>query len=456
MTAFWRGDLEQTIADARIFAAPAALVSPHLAAWLRGYDDNAPVSSFTGSHELPFQRWMKFKEAFSPKFVIDALTSMPRPPRRCVDPFGGSGTTALTCSFLGVEAITVEVNPFLADLIEAKLAPPSAFALSAEYAAALARARECSDDVEPLAARLPASFREPIHDGRADKDERPRRFVFWRDALDRILALRLGVDCCTDECARRLLRVLLGSILVQASNVVVNGKGRRYRSGWEKRRITADDVDRLFAEAVRRAARDLGAFGLRTRAITEVLRGDSRLLIQEIGPVDAAIFSPPYPNSFDYTDVYNLELWVLGYLDDASANRSLRRATLRSHVQASFASPSVVPTGLLATTVDQLVDARARLWDSRIPEMVLGYFEDMEMILRGLHRQMRHGGRIVMVVGDSRYADIHVDVAAILRDRAEAIGFAAISSGAIRSMRSSAQHGGRYELPETCLVLERD
>jgi DNA modification methylase len=36
-------------------------------------------------------------------------------------PFGGSGTTALACQFLGIQPIIAEVNPFLADLIEAKL-----------------------------------------------------------------------------------------------------------------------------------------------------------------------------------------------------------------------------------------------------------------------------------------------------------------------------------------------
>jgi hypothetical protein len=42
------------------------------------------------------------------------------PARRVIDPTGGSGTTALTCSFLGIDCDTVEVNPFLADVIEAK------------------------------------------------------------------------------------------------------------------------------------------------------------------------------------------------------------------------------------------------------------------------------------------------------------------------------------------------
>jgi hypothetical protein len=452
VTTFWQGDLGETIANACELADPV-MGSPHLAAWLQGYDASAPVSSNVGSHDVPFQRWMKFKEAFSPKFVVDAIAAMPRTPKRCVDPFGGSGTTALTCSFLGIEAVTIEVNPFLADLIESKLKPPSAFELSASYETVLELARSATVDIGPHLRRLPPSFCEPPTAGGSTA---AGRFVFWRDALARILILRMAIEVCPDERSRRLLKVLLGSVLVPASNVVVNGKGRRYRRGWSKRRIWAADIDQLFCDAVRRAARDLGAFGGRARTSATLLRGDSRLLMKSIDTVDAAIFSPPYPNSFDYTDVYNLELWVLGYLDGAAANRALRRSTLRSHVQVAFENPTLEASGLLATTVERLKCARGRLWDPRIPEMVLGYFEDMDAVMGTLHARMTRGGRVVMVVGDSQYAGIQVDVAAVLRERAEALGFSTVETREIRSMRSSAQHGGHYELAETCLVLERE
>ncbi|MRI57573.1 hypothetical protein D8770_27155 [Methylobacterium sp. DB1607] len=452
MTTFWQGDLATTIAVAGRVSDPATR-SPHLSAWLGGCAANAPVSSNVGWGELPFQRWMKFKEAFSPKFVVDALASMPRPVRRCADPFGGSGTTALTCAFLGIEAVTIEVNPFLADLIDAKLNPPSAFELAGDFSGVLAEARSGDFDIEVLRRRLPSTFIEPI---RSVEPGAVLRFVYWREALDRILTLRMAVERCANERSRRLLRILLGSTLVEASNVLVNGKGRRYRKGWERRRVGSGDVDRLFGDAVRRAARDLGAFGAQSLAPATILRGDSRLLAAELGPIDAAILSPPYPNSFDYTDVYNLELWTLGYLDDAAANRRLRLATLRSHVQVHFEDPTLRPSGRLEETFDRLVQARSHLWDPRLPEMVLGYFQDMDCVLQALHRQLSEGGRVVMVVGDSRYAGIHVDVAAILRERAEASGFAMISATPIRSMRSSAQHGGAHELPETCIVLERD
>src|SRR4051812_32826092 len=79
-----------------------------------------------GSAELAFQGWRKFKEAFAPEVVELAIqettNSLGRPVRDLIDPFGGSGTSALAAQFLGVHPSTIEVNPFLADLIEAKIA----------------------------------------------------------------------------------------------------------------------------------------------------------------------------------------------------------------------------------------------------------------------------------------------------------------------------------------------
>lgn len=90
-------------------------------AWFGRLETTAAASSNVEAQELPYQRWYRFKEAFSPRFVSAAVATLSRRPAVCVDPFGGSGTTALTCQFLGIQPVTIEVNPFLADLIEAKL-----------------------------------------------------------------------------------------------------------------------------------------------------------------------------------------------------------------------------------------------------------------------------------------------------------------------------------------------
>ena len=80
------------------------------------------IGTNAGSPALPFQRWWRFKEAFAPEIVERALRETSGAVHHIADPFGGSGTTALAAQFLGIRPTTIEVNPFLVDLIEAKIA----------------------------------------------------------------------------------------------------------------------------------------------------------------------------------------------------------------------------------------------------------------------------------------------------------------------------------------------
>lgn len=444
--AFWQSDLDATLTAASRVASHRS-ASSHVRAWLSAYDESAAVSSNAGALQLPFQRWLKFKEAFSPKFVVDALASLDRKPRSCLDPFGGCGTTALTCSLLGVRAITMEVNPFLADLIEAKVTRVNALAVVDAYSDVLRTVARRRRKSHAVLAAGPASLREPGVRG---------RFVFSAEVFDRIVQIRSAIEEIRGRKVRRLLRVLLGSVLVEASNVVVNGKGRRYRGSWQRRRVDSFRVDELFADAVRLAVRDMAEFGGALRSGPHVLRGDSRVLLASLEEkVDVALFSPPYPNSFDYTDVYNLELWMLGYLRSPLDNRRLRQATLRSHVQVQWnrGETEALDSRLLRATLAKLERARESLWDPRLVEMVADYFEDMRCVLRGLRRSVRRGGRVIAIVGDSCYADVRVDTVAILSEIASQEGYEVRERTCIRSMRNSAQHGGRRQLSEDCLVL---
>ena len=62
----------------------------------------ASFGTNAGAEELPFQQWKHIKEAYPPELVARAIDESSIPVRKCLDPFGGSGTTALACQFLGV------------------------------------------------------------------------------------------------------------------------------------------------------------------------------------------------------------------------------------------------------------------------------------------------------------------------------------------------------------------
>lgn len=444
MTEFWRSSLAETVRNSERLAGRHVPMSD-IVHWLESYAEAAPTSSNQGAANIPFQRWFHFKEAFSPKFVADTLGALPYKIDRCLDPFGGSGTTAVTCRMLGISSTVIEVNPFLADLIEAKLTPVPAANFCATYDSLLSNLNIESGDSLPIEG-MPPTMVEPGLKG---------RFVFAADVYATIRAIvRASAALSPDE--GRLLKVLLGAVLVPNSNVTINGKGRRYRRGWEARRRSATDLIASLDDAVDMATADLTLYSGLRRGRHVIQRGDARNALARVKKADVAIFSPPYPNSFDYTDVYNLELWMLGYLKSGPDNRMLRHQTLRSHVQTKWrATQPVAASEALETTLDALRRARADLWNPHIPEMIGFYFDDLAMVFAQLRRILAPGHHAVVAIGDSQYAGIHVDVARILIECVCPMGFRLTESGAIRSMRNSSQHGGGFELSEHCLVFER-
>lgn len=406
------------------------------------------ISSFgtnAGADELPFQSWRNFKEAYAPELVQRAVGESKIAVRRALDPFGGSGTTALACQFLGVHPTTVEVNPFLADLIEAKLCQYDADKLARDLGVIASMAPKGAQHTSTRLDHLPPTFVEPgIND----------RWIFDQPVAQRIAALLEAIEGLSDKKHRRLFRVLLGGILVEVSNVVISGKGRRYRRGWQSRTRASTCVDDAFFASARAAIGDIHRFASRRETDYELIRGDARTAISN-AKCDLALFSPPYPNSFDYTDVYNVELWVLGYLRSFASNRELRTSTLSSHVQVSRAfSPPPSGSLLLDQTVRELANGRSNLWDKRIPEMVGAYFADLIGIVRQIKGSLSPGGSLWLVVGDSRYAGIQVATADIIAELAKAGGWLIHENEPFRSMRLSPQQGGRAELKETLIKLE--
>jgi hypothetical protein len=241
---------------------------------------------------------------------------------------------------------------------------------------------------------------------------------------------------------------------VGLSNVVVNGKGRKYRLGWEERQKTGRDVDTAFRATFLNIYTDLSRFSERPMREFSLHRGDSRERLADAEPADIVIFSPPYPNSFDYTDIYNVELWMLGYLRCREDNTVLRNQTVRSHVQIKrdFQAADLDSTEL-RRVYRALCRRRNELWDGDIAEMVRAYFGDMQVILRQIRAKLRRGGRAFLAVGNSKYAGVVVDTPKILAELAPAIGLRCVSSSPIRSMRASAQQGGRAELHESLVIL---
>ena len=440
-----QSEFDPTYCDLKVSQQPLPKTFSH---WTNNRDV-ASLGTNTGAKTLPFQDWCRFKEAFAPELIARAIDESSIRVTRCIDPFGGSGTTGLACQFLGVHPILIEVNPYFADLIEAKLFPYSSTdALTRDVDAVIkASNSQVPCDVDEYFGFRPRTLIEPGYN---------ERWIFNKEVAQRILALRHAFESLDEE-TQRLFRVLLGGTLIEVSNVRVSGKGRRYRQGWKERPVPPSRVEELFSTLARRAIKDIGRFAPRSVTSYEVLRGDSRDVHLDIEPCELAVFSPPYPNSSDYTDIYNVELWALGYLDSPKANSILRSATLSSHVQISRDFPEApVGSATLTKVLARLEGKRHVLWDGNIPVMVGAYFRDLLDVLDHLKDVLVTGGSAWIVVGDSQYAGIRIPVTKVLAELVKSRGWNVEASEPFRSMRTSPQQGGEKMLKEQLLVLRKD
>lgn len=432
-TALWGCDLVSEFGQFVKFEEWTKVRSPHV------------IGTNAGSAPLAFQNWRKFKEAFVPELIHRAVNETSQALNRrvdnCLDPFGGSGTTPLACQFLGVSPIAIEVNPFLADLIEAKLTVVDVGIVARRCGEVIGTSIKINPRV--YYAEAPATFVEPGVKG---------RYLFQFEIAERLASLLNAILEVPEVAVQRLLRVLLASAALEVCNAVVSGKGRRYRNGWESIKRSVADLDRAFLNAVEGAVFDIARYARRQTLDYDLRRGDARSAIDEIPEIDLAVFSPPYPNSFDYTDVYNIELWAVGYFRSAPENTSLRNATLRSHVQIKRDYGTAPDIPMIRTSIDRLrcVD---ELWNKSIPDMIGAYFHDLSTILKGIRSKICDEGRVYMVVGDSKYAGIDVPVADALASIAGELGFEVVDAEPFRSMRASPQQGGRKELAETLLTF---
>ena len=84
-------------------------------------DINRQSVSFQLSKKDQLHRWLKYKEGFSSDLVLNLLNDFKIPKNGLVmDPFLGSGTTAMVCTMNGINSIGFDILPMSRIAIEAK------------------------------------------------------------------------------------------------------------------------------------------------------------------------------------------------------------------------------------------------------------------------------------------------------------------------------------------------
>ncbi|HEX8255637.1 MAG TPA: hypothetical protein VF846_21030 [Thermoanaerobaculia bacterium] len=412
---------------------------------------DANVASFVNNRDLPRHRWYEFKEGFSEGLVAAAIETLAggRRPPRLLDPFVGSGTTLVTGGKMGLAGTGIEVNPFLR------------FAASAKCSARMTDRQMLSARIRALAHRALIERPSPV-EGLSTFTERHGldKWLFNRSVLRGFEAIDSGLDLAV--ASDRALRLALFAALQDCSNAKRDGKCLRYRDGWREQGYTSRELREAFVTRATVVADDLCSVPFKGRGL-KIIPGDARTALTSLpkNEFDLIVTSPPYLNSFDYSDVYRPEMFVGKFVETNSQLRDVRLQTIRSHVQVKWTAADGVPRNALVAGVLKELEGRP-MWNRRIPAMIHSYFVDMQLVLRELHRVARRGAVAWFVVSTSAYAGVHVPVDFVLAEIAAEAGWKVRELYVLRELRASGQHfkrylavGARPPLRESLLVFER-
>ena len=376
----------------------------------------------------PRHRWYVIKEGFSPKVFESAAENVTLSKQDAVlDPFCGSGTVPLCASLEGHAAVGIEVNPFLAFVSRSKL-------LKCRPATVRSHLPAVMEGMQRGAKSSLESFSTFSETKDSDK------WLFNRCVLRSFEGGWVSLRDCLGP-AGDLLRLCLLGAAMDNCNATADGKCLRYRKDWKAARFGKHNLLESLDRRVGEVCEDLelsDAPGAHPRVFT----GDARkVMLSEVQRFKLCVTSPPYLNSFDYSDVYRPELFLGKFVGSNAELATIRRSTIRSHVQANWARPERDSFGQLFTNVMKEVRSRPdMLWDHRIPIMIQAYFEDMERVLLRLRRLALPGATVWIVVATSAYAGVEVPVDFIIAEIAERSGWYLREVGVIRHLRSSGQH----------------
>lgn len=406
---------------------------------------NGGYSNYEGTTEMPRHRWYYYKEGFSPNLVENAIEQTGvKTGELIVDPFNGSGTTTLTSSVLGHNSIGIEVNPFTSFLADAKTKGVSVNQLNKLEGKLLIAVEKGTRS--PLLGFSTFSKKKSLD-----------KWLFNTSVLNAFEGGLEFTNTIAGADARKLIRLALISSAMQNCNATRDGKCLRYRETWEDNKYQKDSLIESIETNISKIKIDIKAMPIKGH--TRIIKGDCRWILKSSNLLEnfkLCITSPPYLNTFDYTDIYRPELFLGKFINTPQELYDLRLKTVRSHIQAKWFNPTQNDFGLLyEQTMKHINENREHLMHKNIPIMVQAYFEDMLNILKLLKMRAAKDAQIWFVVSNSAYAGHEVPVDLIIGDIASKAGWYLKEIGVLRYLRKrKTKHSSNItQLRESVIIL---
>ncbi len=375
--------------------------------------------------EAPRHRWYFYKEGFSPNIVEQAIEiSGIVKDSVILDPFNGSGTTTITAALKGFRSIGIEVNPFTSFLSSAKLKNAN-----------LKELGKHKDRLLSVAGKGAKS--NLIGFSTFSRSDGLDKWLFNDDVLNSFEGGWNHTSEISSYNIRKLFRLALITAAMKNCNATRDGKCLRYRLSWKDYNFSKESFLESLSAQLDQMIEDIEQYPLPQSA--SIINADSRKALKDSNQVESfslCITSPPYLNTFDYTDIYRPELFLGKFVTNRQELYNLRLHTVRSHVQAKWTLPTLNDFGFLYNeTISKIKENQENLMHKSIPLMIQAYFEDMYNLLKLLRGKAKKNASLWIVVSNSAYAGIEVPVDLIFGDIGSKAGWYLKEIGVLRHLK---------------------
>jgi len=392
--------------------------------------------NFKTNLNQPRHSWFDIKEGYSTDLVSNILKDLDIKINDglVLDPFSGSGTTILQSSILGYESIGLEVNPFLYFLSKNKCKNYSKkFDFYKKKFLNYDLTKQKNFDVPKLSISK----------------------KLFQKQLKIILQIKNWINQIDDIDTRELFFCAFLCSLDKASYAKKDGNGLKYT----KNKVPADFRE-VFIKNLEKFITDTNKVKIRKKP--KIFLGNNLDIIKEKkfhkkfnNKISLCLFSPPYVNCFDYTEVYKTELWFGDFIKEYPDLKKLRNKTMSSHLNKNLAEVAILNE--IKSYIIKI--NQKKLWSNKIIGMIKNYFFEMNLLLGQLYKLINKSGKCVIVVGNSSYGNIAIPTDKILEKIAKRIGFKKSYIIEARKLGTSSQQYKNIDDPkklrESLVVLSK-
>lgn len=371
--------------------------------------------------------WLRLTPAYS-VHLVEGLVSNYSQKDLVLDPFCGTGTTALVCAQNGISCHTIDINPFLVWLSNAKLA------LYSQESVQIAR-RIAQTIITEATERDYAAWIPPIKD--IEK--------WWEPPTLRLLAHALEVirNMAACEQVRSLLFIMFCRVSIELASVSFGHQSMSFKKQGNEPTLFDISSKARFQHLFQQASDEIlsAASEQLKEGVARAFVGDSRqpASILPTKNYSAVITSPPYPNRMSYIRELRPYMYWLGFLETGQQAGEI-------DWQAIGGTWGCATSNLMRWKQNPGIEIPYEGFDEMLAKIaqesqvlslyVAKYFEDIHQHIHFLKQVLAPNAQVHYVVGNSKFYDVVLSTEQIYAAIFEAEGFQHVQIDTIRKRTS--------------------